>query len=478
MDQEQVKIHEQFVKNVDGTTISEIFMLTLPSHFCTFLVILVGVVFKELSHTCCSNCVPKTCKPVLQRQVLIFIKEICTIIVPLVLLNTIFVEGTLLVMTAIMVTSFALLIGLNIFNHQSFVSRKKFKMLLKSPIQDDKRSFVTCCRSIVSIITVVSILAVDFKIFPRRLAKTETHGYSLMDIGVGFFILSNAAVVKIEKVARGGFKQTIIGSSVLFLLGTIRYYTLQNINYQNIIFEYGVHWNFFFTLGTIKLVSYVVLNLFSLHSLLPAIFLGMLHQILLFSCLEDYVLGNKPRDNFIDANREGLVSILGYTSLYLIGVSMNKFILRKSTTVGNDLKTAAKVVLISVTLLLFTVSFSGVFPVSRRIVSFTYITWITSSALLHVALSIVVELFLMCFVLPTTLTSHYYHLTPIIYESINNNGLTFFLLGNLLTGFINILFNTMAMDSLQSLLVLFLYSIVNCGIVFIMYFRQIQLKFW
>lgn len=397
---------------------------------------------------------------------------------PFVLLNTIFVEGTLLLMSGIMITSFTILIALNFFKHPHFLSTKELKMILKSPIKDEKRSFVTCCRSIVSIITVVSILAVDFNIFPRRLAKTEAHGYSLMDVGVGFFILSNAAVVKIEKAARGGFIQTIIGSLVMFLLGTVRYYTLQNINYQNIITEYGVHWNFFFTLGTIKLVSYIVLNLFSLHSLLPAIILGLLHQILLFSCLEEYVLGNKPRDNFIDANREGLVSIFGYTSIYLIGVSMNKFILIKSTTVGNDLKTAGKVVLISITLLLFTVSFSGVFPVSRRIVSLTYITWITSSALLHVALSIVVELFLICFVLPTKLTSHYYHLTPIIYESINNNGLTFFLMGNLLTGFINMLFNTMSMDSLQSLLVLFVYTSVNCGIIFIMYFRQIQLKFW
>lgn len=478
MDQDQVKIHEQFVKNLNGTTISEIFMITLPSHFCTFLVILVGAVFKELSHSCCNNCVPKTCKRILKRKVLIFIKEICTIVMPLVLLNTIFVESTLLVMTVILVISFAFFTFINNSYRPFILSVKNIKMILKYPIQDEKRSFVTCCRSIVSIMTGVSILAVDFNIFPRRLAKTETYGYSLMDIGVGFFILSNAAVIKIEKVARGGFKQTIIGCSVLFLLGTIRYCTLKNINYQNIIFEYGVHWNFFFTLGTIKLVSYLILKQFCLHSFLPAILLGLLHQMLLFFCLEDYVLGNNPRDNFIDANREGLVSILGYTSLYLIGVSMNKFILRKSTTVGNDLKTVAKLIFISLALLLFTVSFSGLFPVSRRIVSFTYITWITSSALLHVALSIIVELFLICFVLPNRLTSHYNHLTPIIFESINNNGLAFFLLANVLTGLINILFDTITMNSLQSLLILTTYMVVVCVVIFDMYFRQIQLKFW
>lgn len=51
---------------------------------------------------------------------------------------------------------------------------------------------VSVFRASIFIITSICILAVDFPVFPRRFAKTETYGYGLMDLGVGLFVVANA----------------------------------------------------------------------------------------------------------------------------------------------------------------------------------------------------------------------------------------------------------------------------------------------
>ena len=60
------------------------------------------------------------------------------------------------------------------------------------------------------LITCLAILAVDFRIFPRRFAKTETFGISLMDIGVGTFIVSSAVT---SRYARGQYPPRLTKSS-------------------------------------------------------------------------------------------------------------------------------------------------------------------------------------------------------------------------------------------------------------------------
>ncbi|RNA44554.1 delta 5 fatty acid desaturase [Brachionus plicatilis] len=80
------------------------------------------------------------------------------------------------------------------------------------------KNSVTNFRSSPIIITCVAILAVDFGIFKPQFAKTVYFGFSLMDIGVGVFLV--------------------------FVTG-----------YHVDIAEYGFHWNFFFTIFAVKVLG-------------------------------------------------------------------------------------------------------------------------------------------------------------------------------------------------------------------------------
>ena len=104
----------------------------------------------------------------------------------------------------------------------------------------------------------VGILAVDFPVYPRRLAKAETYGFGLMDTGVGYFIVGNALI---SPEARGRQKHISFTRSMtkafksslpLLVLGFARLASVKSLDYQEHVSEYGVHWNFFFTLSILK----------------------------------------------------------------------------------------------------------------------------------------------------------------------------------------------------------------------------------
>lgn len=105
----------------------------------------------------------------------------------------------------------------------------------------------------------ICILAVDFQIFPQRFAKSRLYGYSLMDIGVSAFIALNALMsAEARKVANPSshLRKAIAGSSGLLLLGFFRVCLVYLTRYDQDISEYGMHWNFFFTLAFTK-VSWI-----------------------------------------------------------------------------------------------------------------------------------------------------------------------------------------------------------------------------
>lgn len=130
-----------------------------------------------------------------------------------------------------------------------------------------KKPFLCNFRAYVNIATAISILAVDFVIFPRRFAKTETYGTGLMDVGVGSFIISNAIVCQ---EARGtstdsssfvcSVKKELRAVSLLLGLGLARFVAVKSTDYQEHVSEYGVHWNFFLTLAFVRVSENLEFN--------------------------------------------------------------------------------------------------------------------------------------------------------------------------------------------------------------------------
>ncbi|GBL73458.1 hypothetical protein AVEN_220076-1, partial [Araneus ventricosus] len=114
--------------------------------------------------------------------------ELCVLNVIMLMALTLFEDHPQLVLGILVFLIFVLLYIAILTNSTD----KKIKYILKDmslPKRNINRDFVTGYRGHLLLATATSILAVDFNFFPVRFAKTETYGWSMMDAGVGSFIL-------------------------------------------------------------------------------------------------------------------------------------------------------------------------------------------------------------------------------------------------------------------------------------------------
>jgi phosphatidylinositol glycan class W len=182
--------------------------------------------------------------------------------------------------------------------------------------------FIVAFRAYLQLITIVAILAVDFNVFPRRFAKCEISGTSLMDVGVGAFIYSSGLVAGPRLKNTNNLLKTLKLVVPTLALGGLRIFLTRAVDYQEHVSEYGVHWNFFISLGLLPLLITFHMYVFKRVPLWIAYvfvlssnyFLRLGYQYALACGLEHYIL-HAPRIDLISMNREGIFSLVGTACL-------------------------------------------------------------------------------------------------------------------------------------------------------------------
>lgn len=399
---------EAFVTGHDGTTPWEILLICIAAP--------VGIMLFQIV----PKSVPKWQKVVLEGLFLIFPIAVC--------------QTTLLYPWGIV------LLCLEGLSATIFSIARKEK---RATDQISSTNFVSAYRSTVMVLTFIAILAVDFHVFPRRYAKTETQGYSLMDLGAGSFVMAAALV---SSRARGKTRPDIFRTAKrmvpLLGLGLIRLLTTKGLEYQEHVSEYGVQWNFFFTLAVISPFAAI----FPSGWLSPCILIGTYQYCLSNYNLQEFI-ENAPRIclegspfscSFIAANREGILGVVGYLVIFLLGEQIATKCIW--TTQGFDIgKNLYRVAALLWTVLAVLTQVLEI-PVSRRSTNASFCAW----SLAHNTL-------ILAFLSSVTET------VPPIFEAVNRHGLLVFVVANLLTGLTNLTINTLEVSDARALVVLVFY---------------------
>lgn len=476
MDRDSYKeFHESFMKNNNGTTIEETFITIVPTFFTTFLLINI-VTFTNIFH------IPTR-----------FLIEFLTIVLSIILCVTVCNER-------IWEISIALLFVCATSVTKQIIPRTHLISFIQINVK--RPEYIGLVRSVTNLITAVCILAVDFQCFPRKLAKTENFGFGLMDTGVGLFIYSNGIIAPEirtnfnQKSFKIKIKDCLIQCLPLIVLGLARFFMIKEIDYQQHVSEYGVHWNFFLTLAATKMFATIILT-FSSDILALAKYSGIiivtLHEMALQIGLAEYVISESiQRDTFFNANREGIISISGYIALYMASVYIGSML--QNDMQGDIvnarvlLKKSLKLGFIAAVLWKMVYVCADMFGVSRRLANMGYVIWILSIGTTFTTFFMLLEVFYHFIVFDkpkgsvvvsnenAAVVEKINHFSPIIFSAINYNGLAFFLLANIGTGLINILFQTMLISAGGCVFLVSIYMFVLCSIITFFYVNEIKLK--
>ena len=213
------------------------------------------------------------------------------------------------------------------------------------------KPFITAYRGAMMVITCSSILAVDFPVFPRRFAKTESFGTSLMDMGVGSFVFAAGIVAARQQLKEDNepsrslvkrLRAAARHSLPLAVLGLIRFWSVKSLDYAEHVSEYGVHWNFFFTLALLSPAVAILQPVLRYTEYIGgynifAFVLAICYEIILFCVpgMKSYIiLSERIPGDWLSQNREGVFSFIGYLAIFICGMGAGVNILPREPEPG------------------------------------------------------------------------------------------------------------------------------------------------
>ena len=309
--------HVDFVSNHNGSYPSDILLATIPAPLS------VGLTSVVIPLLLPARYVKLTYSSKLWIHLLI---ETITVICPMLLSFTLLSSCSQLNVLVLLLVVFSLMI----FSPELWrVHLPNLSQLFALPLPEKKPPFMTNYRAGMNLATAICILAVDFQVFPRRFAKTETYGFGLMDVGVGSFVIANGLVgsSQVPQI------KVLIKTAPILLLGFGRLVAVKLSNYHEHVTEYGVHWNFFFTLAFVKTISTVIPA--QIRPLTLSCSLLVVYELLLKLGLESWILSDSPRSNLISANREGIFSLFGYLAIYYAALELGNYLKKPKNSFGD-----------------------------------------------------------------------------------------------------------------------------------------------
>ncbi|KAJ7782797.1 GWT1-domain-containing protein [Mycena metata] len=383
---------------------------------------------------------------------------------------------------------------------------------------------LTTYRAHMMLMTILGILAVDFPVFPRSLAKCEKYGVSVMDLGVGSFVFSNGLVSALPLLKDPAHLNAPLLPKLLAVvkrtapviaLGVVRVVLVKGTEYPEHETEYGTHWNFFITLALLPILQVLM---HPLLKVVPAVDSGAGIQQLALSPLgldlKGYVK-TAPRLGLISANREGIVSLGGYLAIHLLGLFTGTLVLpptpaffrrmrdaHKKRDDGNrnelgaprqNDKTAIELASYAMVwwAVLGVISMPGLRVdegVSRQTANLPYALWITGFNTSFILGYLVLDMIFFPGPMRKKRQSGGYNdreygkekemrRAPELLEAVNLNALPLFLLANLLTGLVNLSMQSMYASDAKAMGVLALYAVVVCGVAWGVRGRRVKLWF-